>query len=264
MVNFLPVVTKLFNIEGGYQDSEIDNGNYSSVACGRQLIGTNHGIAAKTLEEYINACPSIQRMKDLTKAEAIEILKYDFWNPIGGDNITNATVALIIFDTNVLRPVWVQPIVTQALQRQGVYNYSSKPFSAATVNAINSVNQNRLIADLKEIRKAKHVAAYNAALTSGDTESTSYKFINGYIVRCDNLGTSNVTGNYQNVYGIGDGGTVGETCSVFGDQSQGLIDELNYIDGLGVSWWDRNKLYVLIPACVLFLGIGIWGIKKYW
>jgi len=265
---FAPIVTKVFNVEGGYQNNPIDNGNYTSNGCGKQLIGTNHGIAAKTLEEYIQSCPSIDFMKNLTRLEAIQIYKTDFWDDIGGDYLNNSNVALVIFDTNVLRPVWVRPIVQEALVRQNIYDSCIKPFGIATINAINSANQDQLFNDLKEVRKAKHMSAYNSAATSGDTQSTSYKYKDGYLIRCDSLGGfTNFDGDYFHNYDLGTldtPSTGAEVCELAESQDPSLLAEIEHIDNLGVTWWETNKLYILIPASVLFLGLAIYGFKKYW
>ena len=265
MAAFDPIVSKVFNIEGGYQNDLNDNGNYTSSSCGGQLVGTNHGISAKTLEEYLNACPSVYQMKNLARAEAIQIYKTDFWNDIGGDYLKNSNVALVIFDTNVLRPVWVRPIVQEALVRQNIYNSCIKPFGLETIYAINSANQTKLFNDLKEIRKQKHIEAYNSALTSGDTESTSYKYKDGYLIRCDSLIINFTGGNYRN-YDIDplDIPIGSEVCELVEDQNPSLIAEIEHVDNLGVTWWDINKLYVLIPACVFFLGFSIYAYKKWW
>lgn len=76
------LTTAFFNtilkIEGGYQNRADDSGNY---ACG-QLIGTNMGIAAPSLQTWWNRCPTVADMKGLTQAQARDFYAwyFDRWN----------------------------------------------------------------------------------------------------------------------------------------------------------------------------------------
>jgi len=52
----------ILKIEGGYQAMPDDSGNY---ACG-QLIGTKYGVSAVAYSTWVNRCPTVQEIKDMT------------------------------------------------------------------------------------------------------------------------------------------------------------------------------------------------------
>lgn len=52
----------ILKIEGGYQAMPDDTGNY---ACG-QLIGTKYGVSAVAFSTWVNRCPTVQEIKDMT------------------------------------------------------------------------------------------------------------------------------------------------------------------------------------------------------
>ena len=65
--------------EGGFQDDKEDPGNYNTKG---ELVGTNFGIAAKTLEEYRGKPVSKVDMRSLTKKEAREIYEAQYAAPL--------------------------------------------------------------------------------------------------------------------------------------------------------------------------------------
>lgn len=81
--------------EGGYQANPNDPGNYNSLG---QLVGTNMGISAATLEKWLGVPPSAEDMKNLKPETAKAIYKEKFWNRIYGDLIPWQPVADILFD----------------------------------------------------------------------------------------------------------------------------------------------------------------------
>ena len=80
--------------EGGYQATVSDEGNYVNG----KLIGTNWGISAPVLADYLGREPSVADMKNLTYETALKIYKKDFWDEIGGDSIKNDSVAIVVYD----------------------------------------------------------------------------------------------------------------------------------------------------------------------
>lgn len=82
--------------EGGYQKFAADSGNY----CGGKLIGTNHGIAAPTLKQWLGRCPTESEMRNLPKATADAIYKARFWDTLRGDQLPKG-VDYAVFDYGV-------------------------------------------------------------------------------------------------------------------------------------------------------------------
>lgn len=91
----------VFGHEGGYTRNPDDPGNWSSGKRGvGRLIGTNHGIAAPTLEAYRRRPVTPSEMQALTKAEAEMILRANYWDSAGcGPAFPGCDLSL--FDTSV-------------------------------------------------------------------------------------------------------------------------------------------------------------------
>jgi lysozyme family protein len=65
---------KILQIEGGYQNIASDNGNY---ACG-QLIGTKYGVSAVAYSTWVNRCPTVDEMENLTENTAFAFYSWYF------------------------------------------------------------------------------------------------------------------------------------------------------------------------------------------
>lgn len=85
--------------EGGYTNNPLDNGNWTggSIYNGT-LIGTNHGISAPTLCEYLNRPATQEDMISLPYETALEIYKKNYWDALSLSEIDNQSVALLIYD----------------------------------------------------------------------------------------------------------------------------------------------------------------------
>ena len=151
MADFLTAYRLVRQVEGGYQDNPNDRGNY---ACG-DLIGTNKGIAAPTLQDWISRCPTVEDMKSLTSETAQTIYKYYFWDRIRGDSYHNQSIATMLFDTYVNQTGYFTTIVPNAIKKQvsGFGNYMSLPPSDYVIDTINNLNANKLFHDLKDERE---------------------------------------------------------------------------------------------------------------
>jgi lysozyme family protein len=75
MANLTPdFFQKILQIEGGYQNIASDNGNY---ACG-QLIGTKYGVSAVAYSTWVNRCPTVDEMENLTEDTAFAFYSWYF------------------------------------------------------------------------------------------------------------------------------------------------------------------------------------------
>lgn len=82
--------------EGGFTHYRYDPGNWYK----RRLIGTNHGISAPVLAQWLGYTPTMAEMKRLTKAEANEIYKAKYWDSLRCDNLPSG-VDYTVFDYGV-------------------------------------------------------------------------------------------------------------------------------------------------------------------
>ncbi len=148
----------VLNWEGGYSNDQVDSGNYDSIG---RLIGTNHGIAAQTLEGYylksgitLKTKPEnevILLMKDLTTAEAQIIAKTMFWDEINGDLFKNQSVAEITFQwkwgSGYFGEKWEQGAIKAALGIPLTVDYKITP---EEITLLNAVDQEKLFDTIKD------------------------------------------------------------------------------------------------------------------
>jgi len=142
--------------EGGYQNLVKDNGNYTGGVVGKgTLVGTNHGIAAPTLSQWLGRTATVSDMKSLTKDEAKKIFKAFFWDKIKADKINNQGIAEFLFDWS-LGSGYAYKEMNKALNSLYGTNFPTsgiQPFGDAQINVINSAkDQNKLLDTLKNYR----------------------------------------------------------------------------------------------------------------
>ena len=70
------LVASVFKAEGGYSTDKNDTGNYYNG----KFVGTNHGIAAKTLATHLGRTPTVADMKKLTKDDARQIAEEKYYD----------------------------------------------------------------------------------------------------------------------------------------------------------------------------------------
>ena len=100
MADFNKAIIKLIGVEGGYINDPNDPGGE-----------TKYGISKRSYP-HLN-------IKDLTKADAYSIYKYDFWDKAKLDNIINQDIAEEVFDSIVN----IGPLVLRWLQK--AYNLTN-------------------------------------------------------------------------------------------------------------------------------------------
>lgn len=93
MAEFKPIFDLTLNHEGGFQKFANDSANYVKGI----LIGTNRGISASAYYTFYNKIPTESDMRNLTKEQAYQIFKKNYWNKINGDKINNQSVAELMF-----------------------------------------------------------------------------------------------------------------------------------------------------------------------
>lgn len=81
------LLPSVFKAEGGYSDDPNDTGNFIKGDTSGTLIGTNHGISADVLSEYLKRPATAEDMKALTKDKAKEIYEKVFYTDMGIDKL---------------------------------------------------------------------------------------------------------------------------------------------------------------------------------
>lgn len=88
--------------EGGYTNNPDDNGNWTGGKKGiGSLVGTNWGISAPVLKEYLHREIEERDMRGLTHDVARKIYKKNYWDLIKGDEINSQALANSIYDSAV-------------------------------------------------------------------------------------------------------------------------------------------------------------------
>jgi lysozyme family protein len=102
MADFLTAHKRTLKFEGGYSNEPDDNGNWTGGKKGSgYLIGTNYGITAWELQDYLGRIPTVLDMYNLKPDVAAVIYKHHYWDKIKGDEIMNQDEANMIYDTAV-------------------------------------------------------------------------------------------------------------------------------------------------------------------
>jgi lysozyme family protein len=142
--------------EGAYGNDQRDAGNYTGGAVGvGDLIGTNFGISAPTLSNYLGRTATLSDMQNLTYATALQIYKANFWNAIGGDKLDSQSVANITYDGAVNEGVGAMSSILSGILTIPV----SIPFSQTVIDTINNYpDQQDLFNKISDSR----IAAYTA------------------------------------------------------------------------------------------------------
>ena len=122
--------------EGAYGNDPKDAGNYTGGAVGvGDLIGTKYGISAPTLSNFLGRTATVSDMQNLTYNTALQIYKANYWNIIGGDEISSQSIANITYDGAVNEGVGEMASLLSGILTIPV----SIPFSQTVIDAINNI-----------------------------------------------------------------------------------------------------------------------------
>jgi hypothetical protein len=139
--------------EGGYTDNIKDRGNFVMTPQGKRLVGTNHGISAPVLAEWIKRLPTKEDMKNLSYETALEIYKKRYWDSQNLDELKDQSVATIIYDGCVNQGInAMKIIITKAIGEQNLK--VDNPYD--NIELINNLDQEKLFNSIKKFRKMKY------------------------------------------------------------------------------------------------------------
>ena len=161
-------------VEAGYSDDRGDTGNYYK---GR-FIGTNHGISAPILAEYLGKTPTRADMENLSYETALDIYKRDYWDAQNLTEFCDQSVANLIYDGCVNQGTTaLRSIVRDAYIENGIkISNSDNPFSNEYVKKANALNQQKLFKSIKKGRENRYREA-----------RTFRRHGRGWLARLDNI-----------------------------------------------------------------------------
>jgi lysozyme family protein len=146
-------------VEAGYSDDRDDIGNWLDVPGGKRFVGTNHGISAPILKEYLGRIPTRQDMENLSYETAIEIYKKDYWEAQNLGLLKDQSVANIIYDGCVNQGVeGMDRVITNAADELGL-NLTGSVYSKSNIDKINKLDQNKLFKLIKKYREIRYKKA---------------------------------------------------------------------------------------------------------
>jgi lysozyme family protein len=144
--------------EAGYSDDRGDTGNWITIpGHGQRFVGTNHGISAPILHEYLGRYPKKEDMINLSYETALKIYKSKYWNEQNLSEFSNQSVANIIYDGCVNQgQSAMREIVRDAYRINGIDIGDNSPFAKSSISKINKINQQKLFDTVKELRESRY------------------------------------------------------------------------------------------------------------
>lgn len=179
---YLPLLQRL---EGGFQKNPDDPGNFNSKG---ELAGTNFGISARFYEAIIKRPPSEKDMRSITIKDAANILKQHFWDRCLADDIKDQYVANTIVDHHINSGSGIR-LVQQVLNRSFKKNLLvDNVMGPLTLNAINSVNPEKLVFEYNKAREKYYYSIGNETYISGWlTRLKNFAYENRFIISASSV-----------------------------------------------------------------------------
>jgi len=216
MADFKPIYDTTLVHEGGFQKFPNDSANWVTDPNTKQikLIGTNHGISAVAYQNHYKRIPTEADMKALTKAQAYEIFKKNYWNKINGDKIKNQSVAQMMFQfiigSGASQLSDLKDIAGITARNKNLLKSNDLPITDKEAEVINSLNQEAYWKNLKSWRHAFFIKLTTKKPKLKQFLKGWQKRLNSYVFKDDGGGSSS-----------GSGGGVGVVVAFF------------FTDGLG-------------------------------
>jgi lysozyme family protein len=128
---FESVISIVLRHEGGFVDDPDDKGG-----------ATNKGISWPTWSKYalpdLGKSPTLENLKALTIEEAKKIYRKRFWEPRGMDQVSNARLALMIFDWSVNSGRADEKMQEMLCEKFGASIYVDGAIGPMTIAALNA------------------------------------------------------------------------------------------------------------------------------
>lgn len=156
--SFLKAQDLVKTVEGGYSSDRGDTGNYVNTPYGKRFIGTNHGISAPVLADFLKKLPTKEDMMDLSYETALDIYKEKYWDSQNLSHFSNQSVANILYDGCVNQGIGaMKGILRKILSTNDIK--VGNPFSIENIERLNYMDQQKLFNDIKQLRKERYESA---------------------------------------------------------------------------------------------------------
>lgn len=145
-------------LEAGYSKDRKDRGNFVKTKYGKRFIGTNHGISAPILANYLGKIPTKEDMENLSYQTALDIFKKKYWTPQNLDNFKDQNIANIIYDGCVNQGInGMKKVLRKVYNNNGIkISDEENPFNIDFIKKVNKLNQKDLFDDIKLKRKNRY------------------------------------------------------------------------------------------------------------
>lgn len=163
MADFEKAIIGTFKAEGSFQKDPSDTANFIGGVC----IGTNLGISAQGYYAYYKKIPSEADLKALTKEQAKQIFKGNYWDKVAGDFIVNQSVAELMFQYAIgggLGQISDIKDIANQVHGKKILVSNDLPFTKADAQFINGLNQSAFHAAMVEWRKGHYIRVINRSI----------------------------------------------------------------------------------------------------
>lgn len=145
-------------VEAGYSADRKDRGNFVKTPYGKRFLGTNHGISAPILADYMGKLPTKEDMKNLSYETALKIFKKKYWNPQNLSYFSDQNVANIIYDACVNQGINGTKKILRKVYRENNIDISNSenPFNKSFIKKVNNIDQEKVFNDIKKQRKLRY------------------------------------------------------------------------------------------------------------
>lgn len=178
-------------MEGGYSINPNDTGNYFD----RNLIGSNLGVTGNAYYKYYNKKPTKDTIKNLKIVDVTPIYKYNYWDKIKGDLITNESLAdlmMFIVVNSGVGMVKSLKTIANATAGKKLFAETTTPFTPNEIQLINSLPQSIYFDNIKMAREA----FYRNLVKNKPSNAV---FLNGWLKRLNSHKYSGVKSSNNNL-----------------------------------------------------------------
>lgn len=145
-------------VEAGYSSDRGDTGNWIKVPGGKRFVGTNHGISAPVLSEYLGRLPKKEDMQNLSYETALKIYKKNYWDNHNLSEYKDQSIANVIYDGVVNQgETGMRDVMRKSISENGInITDNDNPFDVELIQKTNKLNQEDLFNSIKKYREERY------------------------------------------------------------------------------------------------------------